>query len=909
MATYTIGDGDTEGGGNSPPASTTVPGLIAIATGAEALAGVVPNKAITPATLALVLGDFSGGSGGDGGAAASAAAAAQSAQEATAAASAASASAGAASGAANTAAAANSAAATAASAAQEAQAQAGASETNADNAATAAANSATAAAQSAATAATEAATAAAEAAAPAAAAAATVAVNTALVPVNQAIDLKLGIADAATTYVQTWNGNCHIYNESDGGSMSYLNADKTKELAGICLNGACPQLFVHRYDTSNALTNRVLLEIHDDGAYLSTALTGTAWLRLVTTDDLTAALADAGAGFFHFRGTVATVADLPDTGNLDGDLYKVTADNSEHYWLGSEWEPFGATVDLSPYLLATTAASTYATLSALAAKLDSTAFTYANLGGKPAAFPTTWENVSGKPTLANVATSGDYNDLTNKPIIPPPYTLPVATYEEVGGVKLPAAGSGLNATASSGSFELACATSNFLGGLKIGAGLSQNSAQDGTVDVAPATTTSIGGIKVGDGLNITSDGILSVTGGGGGGTSTGSQNFTELPLAQPYGNASNASWIFLDGDYTSIKAGTLLLLNFETGEELVAKLRFDFYISQDENGKDYSYAEILQTYAYNNSYSDELYAVQSPSSNIVRARLIVPQRNSVGTFINAISWKVKNGTFNGNAYLYQGNTYQVTVRGDATVIPVNSIIQHVDQDGIGWYEYAPNAPIRPNISSLLISSYFSIGYNETTLYLQCLQGGNVNDSFFNLDHTSGIKVTSLALAPSAPVDPYYGIASGNTIALSNLYNALKQNPHYKLTEVSLDAYSSMTIDLGGGIYTLSVSNGSVNFYCSQSDKQGRFSTEVIPINGDGYGTTYARYAEILNTPMSHTYTPPTGTPSIVRADATVFTPYQTSENFVVKMSVDLKIDSVGNVTVDFGTIEATKAYN
>ena len=35
-----------------------------------------------------------------------------------------------------------------------------------------------------------------------------------------------------------------------------------------------------------------------------------------------------------------------------------------------------------------------------------------------------WENVVGKPTFATVATSGDYNDLTNKPTIPTAYTHP-----------------------------------------------------------------------------------------------------------------------------------------------------------------------------------------------------------------------------------------------------------------------------------------------------------------------------------------------------------------------------------------------------------------------------------------------------------------------------------------------------
>lgn len=46
-----------------------------------------------------------------------------------------------------------------------------------------------------------------------------------------------------------------------------------------------------------------------------------------------------------------------------------------------------------------------------------------------------WDNVSGKPEFASVATSGSYNDLTDKPNIPAAYVLPAATISTIGGVK------------------------------------------------------------------------------------------------------------------------------------------------------------------------------------------------------------------------------------------------------------------------------------------------------------------------------------------------------------------------------------------------------------------------------------------------------------------------------------------
>lgn len=46
-----------------------------------------------------------------------------------------------------------------------------------------------------------------------------------------------------------------------------------------------------------------------------------------------------------------------------------------------------------------------------------------------------WDDIQGKPEFAEVATTGSYNDLLDKPDIPSAYTLPVATASVLGGVK------------------------------------------------------------------------------------------------------------------------------------------------------------------------------------------------------------------------------------------------------------------------------------------------------------------------------------------------------------------------------------------------------------------------------------------------------------------------------------------
>lgn len=46
-----------------------------------------------------------------------------------------------------------------------------------------------------------------------------------------------------------------------------------------------------------------------------------------------------------------------------------------------------------------------------------------------------WNDILDKPEFATVATSGSYNDLSNKPNIPQAYTLPIASATVLGGVK------------------------------------------------------------------------------------------------------------------------------------------------------------------------------------------------------------------------------------------------------------------------------------------------------------------------------------------------------------------------------------------------------------------------------------------------------------------------------------------
>lgn len=52
----------------------------------------------------------------------------------------------------------------------------------------------------------------------------------------------------------------------------------------------------------------------------------------------------------NYKGTKATKADLPASGNVQGDVWHITADGSEWAWNGTAWEELGTALDLSGYV-------------------------------------------------------------------------------------------------------------------------------------------------------------------------------------------------------------------------------------------------------------------------------------------------------------------------------------------------------------------------------------------------------------------------------------------------------------------------------------------------------------------------------------------------------------------------------
>lgn len=152
----------------------------------------------------------------------------------------------------------------------------------------------------------------------------------------------------------------------------------------------------------------------------------------------------------------------------------------------------------------------------------------------------TWSTITGKPSFATVATSGNYNDLSNKPTIPTKLPTPnVLTFTgAVTGTWDGSAAKTVNIPSGS-SYTLPLASNNTRGGIKLSSStqggtpngitttpgrtyaVQVNSNEQAVVNVPwtdtkytlpTASASTLGGVKVGSGLSI-SNGVLSTSGG------------------------------------------------------------------------------------------------------------------------------------------------------------------------------------------------------------------------------------------------------------------------------------------------------------------------------------------------------------------------------------------------------------
>jgi len=128
-------------------------------------------------------------------------------------------------------------------------------------------------------------------------------------------------------------------------SNDYTSTEKTK-LAGIASGAEVNVLEGVQKNGTNILVTNKIANI--------TVPTATSDLTndsgFMTSSEVSSAITSALTSVMDYKGTVATIANLPANGNKNGDVYHVTATGGEYAWNGSLWEELGTSIDLSGYV-------------------------------------------------------------------------------------------------------------------------------------------------------------------------------------------------------------------------------------------------------------------------------------------------------------------------------------------------------------------------------------------------------------------------------------------------------------------------------------------------------------------------------------------------------------------------------
>ena len=188
------------------------------------------------------------------------------------------------------------------------------------------------------------------------------------------------------TVDQTYNGSSA--NAQSGVAISGLiaNYSTTDSFSNVAFSGDFA-------DLTNVPAAATVDQVYNGSS--TNAQSGTAVAGLIanymTSTEVSDAISNAISTVYKYKGSVATYADLPSSGQEVGDVYNVEEDGHNYAWTGTDWDRLAGTVDLSNYV----------TLNTVQTITNKTI----NLGDN---------TIIG---LSTVATSGEYSDLLNKPTI------------------------------------------------------------------------------------------------------------------------------------------------------------------------------------------------------------------------------------------------------------------------------------------------------------------------------------------------------------------------------------------------------------------------------------------------------------------------------------------------------------
>ena len=211
--------------------------------------------------------------------------------------------------------------------------------------------------------------------------------------VDDLLDAKLDSDTATSTYATQATVTSHINNKNNPHAVTKAqvglgNVDNTSDIdkpvstaQATAINNAVSTHNVSETAHSNQFSqyrtsanqDTIDNQIKSDIANLQStkADKATTLAGYGITDAYTKTQVDAKvSSVYRFRGSVATYANLPTTGQVVGDVWNVEDTGANYAWSGTEWDKLSETVDLTPYLTKEDAASTYATITTVNGKQD-----------------------------------------------------------------------------------------------------------------------------------------------------------------------------------------------------------------------------------------------------------------------------------------------------------------------------------------------------------------------------------------------------------------------------------------------------------------------------------------------------------------------------------------------------------
>ena len=176
----------------------------------------------------------------------------------------------------------------------------------------------------------------------------TVKVNgTALVPdANKAVNVTVPTATSDLT-----NDGDGSDSNSPFATQAYVAANGGK-IDVIKVNGTAQTITNKAVDitvptaTSDLTNDSGFQTANDVSGAITTALANSGD-PYQTASDVSSAISSAVASAYIYKGSVATVADLPASGNTVGDVYDVQSTGVNYAWNGSAWDALGSYVDTS----------------------------------------------------------------------------------------------------------------------------------------------------------------------------------------------------------------------------------------------------------------------------------------------------------------------------------------------------------------------------------------------------------------------------------------------------------------------------------------------------------------------------------------------------------------------------------